>query len=163
MGSYITADGVTTYEESGSALYLDASGRLRMQYGNASLLRAEIPELWNLTDYARSLLERVTEPGDARLYLTGAATDGDTTTLTFDYFLSGVRIQQPAGSAAVFQFSGSALQRLELTLHSYTCTEESVALLPELQAAAIEPDGVKLAACYLDQGGESLILGWDMG
>ena len=74
-----------------------------------------------------------------------------------------MRIQQLTGSAATFQFSGSVLQRLELTLHSYALTEETTVLLPELQAAAIEPDGAKLAACYLDQGGERLILGWDQG
>ena len=163
VGGYTTADGMTAYEESTGTLFLNSSGALLIQNSASGQLQADSAELWNLTDYARSLLERVTAPGDARLYLTGAVVDGDETTLTFDYFLSGIRIRQTAGSAATVQFSGAALQRLELNLRTYSLSGEQTALLPELQAAAIEPEGAWLSACYLDRGGEILTLGWDMG
>ncbi len=162
VGSYTTADGRTAYEEGTSTLYLDDRGSLVLQSTSSGSLRAESGELWAQVEYARNLLERITETGDARLYLTGAETKGDETVLTFDYYLSGARIRLSAGAAAVIRFSGSTVQRMELTLRSYWLNDGTEALLPEIQAAAIERMGANLTVCYVDAGGDSLSLGWDL-
>jgi len=160
---YTSARGVTTYEESAGTLSLTDQGQLLLQNTDEEkpLLRALSPRLEDLADCARTLLDTVSSPGDARLYLVSARQEGDETVLEFEYFFCALPVYQASGPAATVRFQGQIVRELTVQLRSYTQSEQAISLLPELQAAAILPRGSLLSVCYLDLGGDSLSMGWD--
>jgi hypothetical protein len=115
-----------------------------------------------IIEAARALLTEITAdcPGDSRLYLSSFTQTDGVTVCTFDYVVSGVPVVQKDGPAASFTFSDSALTEAEVLLRAYTPAAAQLTLMPAAQAAVIVPEGTKLAACYADEGQDSLTAGW---
>ena len=163
--SYTTSEGTRIYEESSRSMAIAADGSLTVRNSGTQDARflADADSDEALTEYARALLEEICgdSRGDARLQLTGILRTGSEVSLTFDYFVNGIRVQNEDGFAARALFSGSRLSELQLQLRSYTLTGASVSLLPERQTAAIVAEGTRLTLCYSDRGAEILGAGWN--
>lgn len=163
--SYTTTEGTRIYEETSRSLSISADGSLTVRNSGIQDVRflADADTDEALTEYARALLEEICgdSRADARLQLTGILRAGSEVSLTFDYFVNGIRVQQEDGFAARVLFSGSRLSELQLQLRSYTLTGEVLRLLPERQTAAIVAEGTRLMLCYSDRGAEILGAGWN--
>lgn len=162
--SYTTHDGTQIYDESTRSLSIGTDGLLTVRNSSTQneLFQAEADSDEALVEYARALLERVggETRGDARLQLTGLQRTDNGVELSFDYFISGIRVRTAYPSAARLLFNGTRLSEMRLLLRSYTLTGERQNLLPERQAAAIVKRGSCLQIFYLDQGVGLLAAGW---
>lgn len=109
--------------------------------------------------------------GDSRtvgIYLQGVTRlDSGQWQVDYGYQVDGAVVQLGGeGYAARFLVSDNRVSDFYLVLRRYTATEESVSLLPELQAAAamgaLEADGKELLLAYVDGGGteETLYPSW---
>ncbi|MBE6955600.1 MAG: hypothetical protein E7449_06825 [Ruminococcaceae bacterium] len=163
--SYTTSEGTQIYEESTRSLSIAADGTLIVRNSGTQDTRflAETDSDEALVEYARALLEEICGDtrADARLQLTGLVRSGSEVSLTFDYFVGGIRVQSGANSAARLLFSGNRLSELRTLLRTYTLTGTAQSLLPERQTAAIVAKGTRLMLCYSDRGAEMLSAGWN--
>jgi hypothetical protein len=162
--SYTDAAGSTWFTETSSSLRVASNGavtlRNSLQTDRRFALASDAPG--EIIEAARALLTEITAdcPGDSRLYLSSFTQTDGVTVCTFDYVVSGVPVVQKDGPAASFTFSDSALTEAEVLLRAYTPAAAQLTLMPAAQAAVIVPEGTKLAACYADEGQDSLTAGW---
>lgn len=163
--SYTTSDGTQVFEESTRSLGISPEGWLAVHNSGTQDARflAESDSDKALVEYARALLEEICGDAraDARLQLTGLTRSEGETTLSFDYFVSGIRVQTARPHAAELHFQGTMLREMTLLIRTYSLTGATQNLLPERQAAAIVSRGSRLQISYLDQGAEILSAGWN--
>lgn len=118
-------------------------------------------------DYVQALAEATVGAwcGQARLCLAGVEETADGLEITFRYSLNGAPVALPEDrSAARFLVSGGAVTDFSLCLRSYSDTEETSIVLPEVQAAAameaMDVQGKELTLLYQDSGGTLVSAGW---
>lgn len=163
--SYTTSEGTQIYEESTRSLAIAADGTLTVRNSGTQEGRflADSATDEALVEYSRALLEEICGEirADGKLQLTGLIRSGSEVSLTFDYFVNGIRVQNGTGSAARVLFSGTRLSELKVLLRTYSLTGGMYSLLPERQTAAIVEKGTRLKLCYSDRGAELLGAGWN--
>lgn len=101
----------------------------------------------------------------ADLCLAGIQETADGLEIIFQYCLNGIPVELPEGNvAARFLVRNGAVTDFSLYLRSYSATEETTLILPELQAAAIldatAKQGNELTLLYQDNGDEMIRAGW---
>ena len=161
--SYTDDAGNRYFTETACSLQIYTDGRLRLRSRDAARFPAGATADSQISA-ARALLTTLLTgvTSDARLYLTGTASteDGSGTVYTFDYVLSGLRIAQTSGSGARVTIQDGHITEVDALLRSYTLTENTLALLPVAQAAAILPAGTRMQLCYAASGTQQLTAGW---
>ena len=162
--SYTDASGATWFTETNSTLRVTSAGAVTLRNASQSDARylAASDGTGDLIEKARALLAEITAGslGDARLYLRSfTQTDGGAE-CTFDYVVNGVLVTQTNGPAARFTFAGSVLTQADVLLRAYTNSGGTLSVLRAAQAAAIVPEGTRLALCYADDGRGALTAGW---
>lgn len=128
----------------------------------------ESPGLGEIVEAARKIAEEGLIPwcGSAKLYLIGTEQKQDGSTVVyFGYVLNGIAVQLPEDTfAARFIARDGYISDYTFCIRSYQKTENSSAVLPELQAAAaMKAMGVQqdeLLLSYLDKGGDQVIATW---
>lgn len=143
----ISTDGVLTLRNQGLTTRFAAAG-------NSDGERIE---------YVRSLTEALAAHlmGEGRLMLTGLSRSDGISTVSFDYVLSGLHVEQVSGPAVTARFSGSILTELTFRVRTYTCSQtERLGFLPAAQIAAVLPDDTLLRLGYADVGDGQLQIGW---
>ena len=118
-------------------------------------------------DYVQELAQKTvgTLCGDAELCLAGVEDTGNGLQIVFRYCLNGLPVASSEGfEAARFVVRDGAVTDFSLYFRMYTITEETTAVLPELQAAAILSDSNhrenELTLLYQDLGRETVSAGW---
>ena len=114
-----------------------------------------------LVEEARRLMELACGniSGDARVYMSGIERQGTDTTVSFNYIVSGIPVESRQGGGASVTFSGSVVTEMKVQLTSFESMEQTYAVLPAAQAAAILPEGSELCMRYLDDG-TNVRAGW---
>lgn len=164
------------YEESGGTQVIvenDRSLRLtadrHLSYsggaeGGVSVEAAgQIPTVWEAAAGVGALLQRLSPPSDAGLYLTGLTRTGEETHLTFGFHVDGVPIRLPGGTAAAEAvLTGQSLTSLTLLRRTYRRGEAVSLLLPLTQTLAVAPQtgGAELFIGYADRGVYPLSAAW---
>lgn len=163
--SYTTSDGTQIYEETTRSLSIAADGTLTVRNSGSQEDRflADSATDEALVEYTRALLEQICGGvrADGRLQLTGLLRSGSEVSLTFDYFVGGIRVQNGTTGAARVLFSGTRMSELKVLLRTYTLTGNLHSLLPERQVAAIVEKGTRLTLSYSDTGAQILGAGWN--
>lgn len=103
--------------------------------------------------------------GAASLCLAGVEEDAGRVEISFQYCLDGIPVELPEGNvAARFVVRNGAVTDFSLYFRTYTATDETTLILPELQAAAILDAAAgrenELTLLYQDKGNESVGAGW---
>lgn len=157
-------DSGVTYTESDCTLRIGTDGALWLRnLGLSDRYTAASDSDADRIEFVRQTLADLTASvaGDGRLLLTQLLRDGDTVTMRFEYFLGGIAVSQPSGSAAEAVFTGDTLSSLRLRVRTYTHdAAQTVSCLPARQAAALVPSGGQLLLRYADPGTGALLLGW---
>lgn len=121
-------------------------------------------------DYTRDLTNATVGKwcGGATLCLAGVQeTDGGLEIL-YRYCLNGIPVELPEGNpAARFVVRSGAVTDFSLRFRTYSVTEETTLILPELQAAAVlsasAAEGNELMLIYQDTGSDTVSAGWIAG
>lgn len=153
--SYIEDNGDEVFTANNSMLRLETGGLLTYNTpgnGTRSVSASDRIEL------ARSVLMELVSPGDAQLYFSGETYDNGAYTLSFDYYVSGVKVITDTGSGAQVVIESGEITRITAWLRSYTGSDQTASLLPAVQAAAMK-DG-RLEVVYTDRGTDTLTAGW---
>lgn len=160
-GTYTEADGSTVYTEGTRSLTISPEGKVTFSAADESYTRftVEQPTPAAYLELAGSLLSLVTEDagtiGDLRLC--GIRQEGETVTVSFCYYLSGIPVY-PAAAEAVFQ--GAALQEMTCLLRQFRRESGVLAAMPAAQAAAIATRGALLLPAYHLSASGTLSAGW---
>lgn len=162
-GYYTETDGTVVFTETGCTLRLGTDGGvlLSSQLSGDARFTAADESLASQIEAARALLARLTQgqTGEAALYLSEIAADDAATTLRFEYYLAGVRIQLTDGPAAEVTLAHGAVTQLRVRVRAYASLPEAGLLLPPRQAAALVTDG-RLRVGYVDTGDSTPGVGW---
>lgn len=153
--SYIEDNGDEVFTANNSMLRLETGGLLTYNApsgGAKELSPADRIEL------ARETLMELVSPGDAQLYFSGESYNDGAYTLSFDYYVSGVRVITTTDSCAQVVMEGGEITRIAVWLRNYTETENGSLLLPAVQAAAMAEG--RLEAVYTDNGTDTPAAGW---
>ncbi len=160
---YEDKDGWLVYAYSSGGLRISGDGRAvftvgrgenfdlitAQRYGNDGISDATAIESTRV--FAKQTVEKYC--GDARVYMSGYETEGNAVTVTYSYYLNGLKTLTPQfGHAARFRFVNGIAVQMELEYRTYSRQEEPSNLLRPLYAAAIYPDhsGQLLTAGYQD-------------
>ena len=160
---YVDPAGTTSFSETGCSLSVTAQGQVALKCDVAqSRFQAASERQDDRIEAARALLAQIvgSASGDARLYLCGYEEQGTGAVCTFRYYLSGAQVSQNQGSTASVRFSGTSVMQAQLTLRTYTLSQNSVYLLPAAQAAAIVREDGPLEVLYADVGEDALYVNW---
>lgn len=155
--------------EGNDSLRLSDTGVVTFHTIGGSAFRFSLPE--NSTqaalDYVQALAENTVGAwcGTARLCLAEVKETVNGLEITFQYSLNGAPVALPEDrAAAYFLVSGGAVTDFSLYLRSYSDTEETSIVLPEVQAAAameaMDARGKELTLLYQDSGGTLVSAGW---
>lgn len=138
--SYTEADGTTVFVDEEAVLRLGMDGSMFFRRSNVP----EIGERTGLTGAVDSAWQIVEGSvgrscGAAELLFAGAETDdtGKTCTVVLDYAVSGIPVRLISGHAAEIILRGDRVIQAKLAFRRFALTEKSIAVLPNLQAAAI--------------------------
>lgn len=158
---YTETDGTVVYPEDSGTLKLSADGTVSYTAGENGGIYAD--GLADMIESVRAMLERLRSggTGEESLCFTGAeeGADGEVR-LNFAYFINGIRVTGAWGDAAAVEFKNGRLMRLRFLPRIYTVAEQTVFVLPELQAAAAAGSmhkGGSAVLRYGDSGGEGVI------
>lgn len=135
--TYTETNGVSVYVRNGSILKISDSGEVfyKLTESAQGEILADSLGDGSLIETARAIVAAAASPGSASICFDSLTKEEGFSTVEFSYVLNGIRI---AGSAASVRISDSgAVIWAKLRLGSYSLTEDTVTLLPELQAAAI--------------------------
>lgn len=143
----IMADGTVIFSNNSAA-----QQRFTLQSASGTEGEAEVIEL------VRSLLTDIGTGGGAELMLTGYSADSGGYDITFDYFISGARVNISSGPAVTARIENGILTEFSVILRRYTIADKQEGLMPTVQAAVVV-EGV-LSAEYSDKGQEQLKVGW---
>lgn len=155
--------------EGNDSLRLFDTGLLTFHTIGDSDFRFLLPEdtLQSALEYTQELVNITVGAwcGEANLCLAGVEETEAGAEILFQYCLNGIPVELPEGNmAARFVVHNGAVTDFSLYFRTYTATEETTLILPELQAAAVlgaasgqESD---LTLLYQDMGGESVSAGW---
>lgn len=162
--NYRDETGGVTYTENDCTLFVSADGELSLRnLGLSERYTAASDSDADRIELARQMMQDLLEPvaGSGRLLLTQLVSDANGLTVRFDYFLDGICVAQPSGSAVEAVFSGSVMSSLRVRVRTYTQdTAATLVCLPMRQAAAITPSGGRLQLQYADAGSGALQVGW---
>ena len=118
-------------------------------------------------DYTRDLADDTVGKWceGATLYLSGVQETADGLEIHYRYCLNGIPVELPEGNpAARFTVRNGAVTDFFLYFRSYSVTDETTLILPELQAAAVlgtsTVEGKELTLVYRDSGGDMVGAGW---
>lgn len=173
----ITSMGFNPYSESG---YTDSDGNL-VFVENTSVLRVgggsvvfrsttsdaasakftvSSSDRAGLIESARALIADFAHTGDARLYFAELSSQGGNDVILFDYYISGTKIKQASGYGARVVISNGIVMEISLNMRAYTLSETAQNVMPALQAAAAMTGKGPLVLEYVDNGGDSVTVGW---
>ncbi|NLV49710.1 MAG: hypothetical protein GXY20_03330 [Clostridiales bacterium] len=170
--NYSEPDGTMVYVKEGVTVRISGGGMIVLRNRGLSdeqsplILSFSAPDDADYIEAARSITAKLAAAagGSSSLYFTGIKHFGESTCeVTFDYFISGSRIVQKSGAAAVVTFTDGLMTDAVIGLRTYTLSETITALLPELQAAAAVSDGRELQLLYLDSGAGLMPAFWAAG
>lgn len=138
--SYSESDGTVVYVNGETSLRLNPSGTIFFRRaaspdaGDSVDLAAAVDVAWRAAERSIALY-----CGDAAVSFYGASYNESqrTVTVLLDYTVGGVPVSLSSGHAAEIVLRGGTLIQARLQLRSFSLTEETTALLPCLQAAAI--------------------------
>ena len=153
--SYIEDNGDEVFTANNSMLRLETGGLLTFNAPSSGIRSISAADRIEL---ARSALMELVSPGEAKLYFSGEEYENGAYTLSFDYYVSGIRVITGTGSGAQVVVEGGEITRITVWLRSYVKTDSTESLLPAVQAAAMK-DG-RLEVVYTDNGMETLTAGW---
>lgn len=155
--------------EGNDSLRLFDTGMLTFHTIGDSDFRFLLPEetLQSALEYTQKLANATVGMwcGGANLCLAGVEETETGAEILFQYCLNGIPVELPEGNvAARFVIYNGALTDFSLYFRTYTATEETTLILPELQAAAIldtvSGQENELTLLYQDMGGELVSAGW---
>lgn len=170
---YQSADGQVVREgtdtlrisDDGTVIYHAVSGQdPRYPVGSGE----ETPGLGEIVETARKIAEDGLVPrcGNAKLYLIGTEQKQDGSTVVyFGYLLNGAAVRLPEDTYAARMIAKDGyISDYTLCIRAYQKTENSSAVLPELQAAAaMKAMGMQqdeLLLSYLDKGDDQVTAAW---
>ncbi len=150
-------------EDNGDEVFTANSSMLRLETGGLLTFNSPGGESRDMTaaeriELARAALSELTFPGEAKMYFTGEENADGVYTLSFDYFVSGIRVITPTGHGAQVVMEGGEITRIVLWLRSYYQTDGVESILPAVQAAAMRSGRLELV--YTDNGSDTLSAGW---
>ncbi|MBR1496469.1 MAG: hypothetical protein IJ617_02450 [Oscillospiraceae bacterium] len=155
--SYYDADGTLVLNEDEQTLRLGSDGTLLYRAAPAEEDEGE-QELTEAVKQAFRFAEACVRRGSGSAELVFAGVERDENgrwTVFFDYSAGGIGILLAEGHAAEVTVDGGAVRRAQLYLRRYIWGEDSVTILPALQAAAAYAalGGAVPTLAYLDMGG----------
>lgn len=148
-GAYTDPTGSRVFTEAGRTLSVGADGQVALRCGGEEFPAgiAAGSGAAARVETARALLDTVCGDvlGDARLYLTGYETEGETAVCRFGYVLGGVPVY-PDGASVTFE--ENRVTELTAAVRTLRQTEKRQTLLPMNRAMAITTAGSRLTAGY---------------
>jgi len=166
---YPESDGSETVIEGERSVRIRPNGTVTYSSGGESALvvrsQSDRPTAREAASGASALLNELlaSVTSDAKLYLTGIQQTGSTTTVTFDYQVSGIPVCFADGtSAAEVVLDGVTVSGMTLRFRQYTAAGNTSLLLPLPQALAIAASrpGQELSIGYADTGSETVSACW---
>jgi len=153
---YAEADGTKVYIDNEKTLRIGSDGTVTFRADTAEADPVIAEGLPAAVSYAYAVCQRSigAAAGDASVLFTGAERSPDEGyTVTFDYCIGTVPLQLPADNAAKIVIRNGQLAEAQMTLRSYTYTEDTETVLPMLQAAAIaDAEEATPTLVYVDSG-----------
>lgn len=138
--SYTEADGTTVYVDEAATLRVRTDGSIAFRRTSLPVNMGHVGLTGNVNS-AWQIAERCIGKtcGDADLIFAGLGADStqDNCTVYLDYAVNGIPVRLASGHAAEIVVRYGAVVQLRFNCRVYTATEETKALLPVLQAAAI--------------------------
>lgn len=137
--SYSEADGTVVYVQDETTMRISPSGTVFFRHAASPDERSG--ELSDAVDLAWKTAEQSIglSCGDGALFFSGASDHAAqrTCTVLLDYCVDGIPVRLASGHAAEFVLRDGVVLQARLQFRRFTRTEETAALLPYLQAAAV--------------------------